>query len=218
LIAVSLVLSAIITPIFTKRLAVSSPDAGRLGLRVLLVLPSHQALRRGVAEIAARLAKSDDGIVVPVVIVLDHDRPDESSWRRSESMLVLLGVDRPVEVFVDTATAEGIRHAAGSFGCTSVVIDDLDGNVQDDFNGAKCGEPILFVGPLNHTRFSRAAVDGERNHDKVLIDLAGRLAQSTGSLDGNDKCDLIVQAADADRTNSLSDRTASFVRVLCAAE
>ena len=218
LIAVSLVLSAVITPIFTKRLAVSPPDAGRLGLRVLLVMPSHRPLRRGVAEIAARLAKSDDGIVVPVVIALEQDRPDESSWRRSESMLVLLGVDRPVEVFVDTATAEGIRHAAGSFRCTSVVIDDLDGEVQDDFNGARCEQPILFVGPLKQTRFSRAAVDGERKDDDMLIDLAGRLARTTGPLGGTDKCDLIVQAAGADRTNSARDSTASFVRVLSAAE
>src|SRR5262249_9679187 len=37
LIAVSLVLSASITPIFTKRLAVSVPSPGRLGRRVLLV-------------------------------------------------------------------------------------------------------------------------------------------------------------------------------------
>jgi len=153
-----------------------------------------------------------------VVIALEQDRPDESSWRRSESMLVLLGVDRPVEVFVDTATAEGIRHAAGSFRCTSVVIDDLDGEVQDDFNGARCEQPILFVGPLKQTRFSRAAVDGERKDDDMLIDLAGRLARTTGPLGGTDKCDLIVQAAGADRTNSARDSTASFVRVLSAAE
>jgi Kef-type K+ transport system membrane component KefB len=216
LIAASLVLSATITPIFTRRLAVSTPGAGRLGRRVLLVIDGHRAVRRGVARLAQRLAESDDGIVVPVVVAADDDPADDVSSASVDATLVPLGIDRPVEVYVDTSTVEGIRHAARSFRCTSVVVDDPDGSLHDASRGTTVDQPVLFVGSLSDAELSRAAVDGGASTDPMLVDLAGRLARATGGQDG-DGCDLIVQAAGSDERKA-RDRDVTFVRVLSAAE
>jgi Kef-type K+ transport system membrane component KefB len=215
LIAVSLVLSATIAPIFAKRLAISAPNAGRIGRRVLLVMAAHSTLRRGVAELAQRLARSDDGIVVPVVVAAEHDAPDESSWRQIETVLVLLGIDRPIEVFVDGSPSAGVRHAARSFRCTAVVVDDPDGTIHDQFKAVTVQEPVLFVGPLTGNRLSGATVNGGEENDPMLRDLASRLAGPAGTVDDGTPCDIIVQPAGSAVADG-GAREVTFVRVLMA--
>jgi Na+:H+ antiporter len=215
LIAVSLVISATIAPIFAKRLDISSPNPGRIGRRVLLVMAAHATPRRGVAELAQRLARSDDGIVVPVVIAAEDDPPDEASWRQTESLLVLLGIDRPVEVFVDGSPTAGVRHAARSFRCTSVVVDDPDGTIHDQFEAITLAEPVLFVGNLAPTRLLGAAVNGGRDGDPMLRDLAARLGGPNGTVDEGQPCDIIVQPAGSAIPDS-GEREVTFVRVLTA--
>ncbi len=215
LIAVSLVLSAVLAPVFTRRIAVSAPSAGRIGRRVLLAMGAHDTLRRGVAELAQRLAASDDGIVVPVVIVVEDDPPDESEWHQIGSVLVLLGIDRPMEVFVDTATGAGIRHAARSFRCTSVVVDDPEGKVHNEFGTEAVGHPVLFVGRLAGARLDRVAVNDGRAHDPSLDDLARRLCLDGLPVVDDGNCDIIVQPAGSEEPDT-GDREVTFVRVLSA--
>ncbi|HEY7437923.1 MAG TPA: cation:proton antiporter [Acidimicrobiia bacterium] len=215
LIVVSLILSALITPVFTRRLAVRETSTGQLGRRVLLVLGGETQLRRGVAELAQRLARSDDGIVLPVVVAGENERTDESSWRQIEAMLVLLGIDRSVGVFIDDSTAIGVRHAARSFDCTAVVIDDPNGAFHDALEDAHVAVPILFVSGLTSGHLAKGRVqsnDGERDSG-TLLDLTRRLAGSTATSPDEDHCDLIVQPAGTAEPD-VGDRDVTFVRVL----
>jgi Kef-type K+ transport system membrane component KefB len=218
LIAVSLVVSAAITPIFTKRLPVSVPASGRVGRRVLLVIDGRRALRRGVAELAVRLAASDDGIVIPVVVGTETDMPDEAASSRAvELLLVGLGIDRPIEVFIDRTVDLGVRHAARSFATTSVVADDTDGTLHDLLTEDRLDQPVLFVGPLSSTPISRAAVATSSDDDLALRDVAGRLARVSSSDPDDDTCDLVVQAAGSPAPE-LGEREVTLVRVLSASD
>jgi Kef-type K+ transport system membrane component KefB len=216
LIAVSLVLSSAITPIFTRRLEGSHPDPGRLGRRVLLVLPPDAPVRRGVAALAVRLARSDDGIVVPVVVMGDTRSSGEDAWKSFESSLVLLGIDREVSICVDDDIADGVRHAAEAHHCTSVVIDDLDGAIHDDFGTDPLAQPVLFVGHLTDRTLTVAAVEGGHDGQPALVDLAGRLARDMGPLSGDSKADIIFEPAGSIEPDG--DRTAAYVRVLSPAD
>lgn len=213
LIAVSLVLSAVITPIFTKRLPIPTEGAGRMGRRVLLAIDPHEPLRRGTAEVARRLAVSDDGIVIPVVVAADESLPSETTWPLTEAMLVLLGIDRHIEVFIDTSTGAGVRHAAHSFHCTSVVADDPAGVLHDQLEGTSVDQPILFVGALTAKQLNRAVVMGDGDDDEVLEDLARRLARTAVPVRDHEAFDLLLQPAGrAQESNGDGDVTC--VRVL----
>jgi Kef-type K+ transport system membrane component KefB len=215
LIVVSLVLSALITPVFTRRLAVRETTSGRLGRRVLLVLGGQRQLRRGVAELAQRLARSDDGIVLPVVVAGENEHTDESSWRQIEAMLVLLGIDRTVGVFIDDNAAVGVRHAARSFDCTAVVVDDPNGAFHDALEDAQVDLPILFVGDLTSGHLAKGMVQCEDGNvdGGALLDLTRRLAGSAVTSPDDDHCDLIVQPAGTQQPD-VGDRDVTFVRVL----
>jgi Kef-type K+ transport system membrane component KefB len=217
LIAVSLILSAVITPVFTRRLDLPVEGSDRLGRRVLLVIDAGTELRRGVAMVACRLAASDDGIVVPCVVANDDFVPGSHAARGPDAMLVSLGIDRPVEHFVDQTIAEGVRHAARSFRCTSVVVDDLDGSIHDNFDGALADQPVLFVGKLNASELKRAFVDVDHARDGVLHDLAGRLARAGVAVGNESGCDLVVKRAGS-AAPDFGDREVTFVRVLAADE
>ncbi len=218
LIAVSLVLSATLAPIFTRRLPKSTAAGGRVGGRVLLVIDGQRALRRGVAELAARLARSDDGVVVPVVIGTETQMPDEAaSARPVELMLIGLGIDRPIEVFIDHTVDQAVRHAARSFRTTSVVADDTDGTLHDLLIDDRLDQPVLFVGPLASTPVSRAAVAGSADDGLALADVAGRLARVAGTDLDDESCDLVVQAA-GDPAPELGEREVTLVRVLSAGD
>jgi Kef-type K+ transport system membrane component KefB len=209
LIAASLLLSATITPIFARRLARSDVAAGRVGRRVMLVIPPDGSLRRAVAQLAARLAASDDGIVIPVIVSQQAHHGDEHAEKELEATLVLLGIDREIVGWVDRDTVDGVRHAAHAHRCTAVVIDDVDGAIHDQFGLTTVGVPVLFVGRLND-RSALAAVDGQ----PLLVDLANRVARATGDLDHED-ADLIVQPAGTAEPD-VGDRPVGFVRVLSA--
>lgn len=218
LIAASLVLSAVLAPMFTRRLEVTRASAGRLGRRVLLVLDSQRGVRREVAQLACRLAASDDGIVVPVVLALDGDGDGAASataWRRSEPMLVLLGIDRPVEVFVDNDPVEGARHAARSFECTAIVVDDPDGSLHDRFGNVEVHIPVLFVGRVGRAALDRSSVRGGDADLAVLEELAGRLTRDGATGDGVTS-NLIVQPAGSAEPD-VADGQATCVRVLAPA-
>ncbi len=216
LIAVSLVLSASITPIFTKRLAVGTPPAGRVGRRVLLVIDGHHPLRRGVAELAVRLAASDDGVVIPVVFGTEADMPDEATTSRPvELMLVGLGIDRPIEIFIDRTVAAGIRHAARSFRTTSVVADDGAGALHDELVDDRIDQPILFVGAVSTNPASRASVSASADDGVALRDVASRLARESAVDPDDETCDLVVQAAGS-APPELGEREVTLVRVLSA--
>ena len=218
LIAVSLVLSATITPIFTKRLPVSVPTPGRVGRRVLLVIDGRRALRRGVAELAVRLAASDDGVVIPVVVGTETDMPDESASSRAvELLLVGLGIDRPIEVFIDRTMELGVRHAARSFATTSVVADDTDGALHDLLHDDRLDQPVLFVGPLSTSPINRVAVATSSDDDLALQDVASRLARVSISDADDETCDLVVQAAGSPAPE-LGEREVTLVRVLSASD
>ncbi len=218
LIAVSLVLSATITPMFTKRLPVGVPGPGRVGRRVLLVIDGRRALRRGVAELAVRLAASDDGVVIPVVVGTETDMPDESASSRAvELLLVGLGIDRPIEVFIDHTVELGVRHAARSFASTAVVADDTDGTLHDLLHEDRLDQPVLFVGALAKSPISRAAVATSSDDDLALQDVAGRLARVSSSDPDDGTCDLVVQAAGSP-TPELGEREVTLVRVLSASD
>jgi Kef-type K+ transport system membrane component KefB len=209
LIATSLVLSAAITPIFARRLTDTDTGEGRIGRRVLLAIPAHTALRRAVADLAARLAASDDGIVIPVVVSYETSRGDRNAWKELEATLVLLGIDRNVVEWVDRDVVHGVRHAAHAHRSTAVVVDDLDGTIHDQFGTTTIGAPVLFVGHLND-RSTLAAVDGQ----PLLHDLASRVARKTGDLQQHD-ADLIVQPAGTAQPHP-NDRAVGLVRVLSA--
>ncbi len=217
LIAVSLILSAVITPIFTRRLDVPVEASDRLGRRVLLVIDADRQLRRGVALVACRLAASDDGIVVPVVVATDNFRPDPNRRHAPEAMLVSLGIDRPVEHFIDQTIAEGVRHAARSFRCTSIVVDDFDGSIHDHFDGALVDRPVLFVSKLKTSELKRAFVDIDHEPDGVMHDLAGRLGRAGIKLANESGSDLVVRRAGTAEPD-FGDREVTFVRVLAADE
>jgi hypothetical protein len=216
LIAVSLVLSSAITPIFTRRLEGEHADPGRLGRRVLLVLSPDTPVRRGVAALAVRLARSDDGIVVPVVVMGDRRSSGEDAWKTFEASLVLLGIDREVSICVDDDIADGVRHAAEAHGCTSIVIDDLDGTIHDEFGTDPLAQPVLFVGHLTDRALTLAAVDGGHDGQPALVDLAGRLARDMGPLSDDCKADIIFEPAGSIEPDG--DRTAAYVRVLSPAD
>jgi Kef-type K+ transport system membrane component KefB len=173
LIAASLVLSAAITPIFARRLATPSHDPGRLGRRVLLVIDPNNRLRRGVAALAERLAASDDGVVIPVVVTTT---PGDDDSKGIEAMLLLAGIDHHIEFFVDATIADGVRHAANSFRCSSIVVDDPDGTVRTSFTDDHVGEPTLFVGALSGKQPKHVFVSDTEANRSTLIDLGERLA------------------------------------------
>jgi Kef-type K+ transport system membrane component KefB len=209
LIAVSLVLSATITPIFARRLASSDAGEGRLGGRVMLVIPPHPSLRRAVADLAARLAASDDGIVIPVVISHPAKHHDRQALKELEATLVLLGIDRDIVEWVDRDIVDGVRHAAHAHRSTTVVIDDIDGAIHDQFAMTTIGVPVLFVGHLND-RSMLAAVDGQ----PLLIDFANRVARASGDVRQHD-ADLVVQPAGTPEPD-VGERPVGLVRVLSA--
>jgi hypothetical protein len=209
LIAASLLLSATITPIFARRLPRPDAGAGRLGRRVMLIIPEDASLRRAVARLAATLAASDDGIVVPVVVSHGTRQGDEHAWKQLEATLVLLGIDREIADWVDRDVVDGVRHAAHTHRCTAVVIDDVDGAIHDQFAATTVGVPVLFVGRLND-RSVLAAVDGQ----PLLVDLAKRVARTTGDLQ-QDGADLYVQPAGTAEPD-VGDRPVGLVRVLSA--
>ena len=215
LIVASLVVSAVTTPIFTRKLPVRAPTEAQPGRRVLLLLPAAGHPRRAAIELAARLAGSDDGIVLPVAITTDADGLPRPSWPEAEPMLLGLGVDHPIEVFVDRDQADGLRHAASSFRATAVVVDDPDGAVHDELHELVLAEPVLFVGHAAG-RLDRAAVVATTDDSHgALSDMAGRLARSIDGEGGADGCDLLVQEAGS-ATPDLGDRSVTLVRVLCA--
>jgi Kef-type K+ transport system membrane component KefB len=216
LIAVSLILSAVITPVFARRLDIPVEGLDRLGRRVLLVIDADKELRRGVAVLACRLAAADDGIVVPVVVASDNFRPPHAQ-HPPNAMLVSLGIDRTVEHFIDQTIAEGVRHAARSYRCTSVVIDDLDGTIHDQFVGSLAEQPVLFVGKLNPSELKQAFVDVRHERDGVMHNLAGRLARAGVSVANPTGADLVVQPAGTDEPD-FGDRDVTFVRVFAADE
>jgi Kef-type K+ transport system membrane component KefB len=218
LIAVSLVVSATLAPIFTRRLARSVAVPGRLGRRVLLVMDADHALRRGVAELALRLAASDDGVVIPVVLAVDDAAPvEEAAPRDVELMLVGMGIDRPVEVFVDVSAAASVRHATRSFRSTAVVVDDADSSLHDALQHDPVGQPVLFVGDLAATPITRAAVASSSADVLALHDVAGRLARTEAVDPDDESCNLVVQAAGV-APPELGQREVTFVRVLSADE
>jgi Kef-type K+ transport system membrane component KefB len=213
LIAVSLVVSATLAPIFTRRLPHSSAAAGQVGRRVLLAIDGRRPLRRGVAELAVRLAASDDGVVIPVVLSTEDVELDDTPMAKAvELMLVGLGIDRPLEVFVDQTLDKGVRHAARSFHSTSVVVDDQDGSLHDALHD-RLDQPVLFVGGLASTPISRAAVTGSPDDDLALADVAGRLAREANVDPDDETCNLVVQAAGTAEPE-LGEREVTFVRVL----
>jgi Kef-type K+ transport system membrane component KefB len=216
LIAVSLVVSAVTTPIFTRRLPPSTPPAGLPGKRVLLVFDPDSTPRRRVIDLAVRLARSDDGIVIPVVVAEDDDPDAVPVWPGIESMLVALGVDRAIEVFCDHTTADGIRHAARSNRASSVVVDDPSGEMHDAMQDTSVERPVIFVGTA-HDRLGRAVLArGATDDDSPLADLTRRLATSSSATD-DDSCDLLVLPAGAAPPGD-GERELTFVRVLSAGE
>lgn len=212
LIVASLVVSAVITPMFTRQLDEPKATADKPGWRVLLVAEAGAPLRKATVELAVRLAKSDDGIVMPVVVTADSEEGVTTGWTGDEAMLIALGVDRPLDVFVDATRADGIRHAASSLRATAIVAEDPDGRVHDLLHDLPLAQPVLFVGKADG-RMSRAAVSsGDTYADgSQLADLAGRLAGTTGGPE--DHCDLIVRPAGSDAPD-LGDRAVTFVRIL----
>ncbi len=218
LIAVSLVLSASITPLFARRLERSDPGAGRLGRRVLLVMTNAQVpVRRGVAQLAARLARSDDGIVVPVVISSEGVHSDEHAWKAFEATLVLLGIDRDVAVVIDKDIGGGVRHAVQSQRCTAVVIDDIDGTIHDRFEPTTVVQPVLFVGRLADREFALAGVPDQHHDQAALVEIARRLSRSKRGSTDETAVDLVVQPAGSVEPD-FGNRAVGFLRVLSAAE
>jgi Kef-type K+ transport system membrane component KefB len=214
LIAVSLVLSASITPLFARRLEHGDPAAGRLARRVMLVIAPDAPLRRGVAALATRLAASDDGIVLPVVITDEGFGDRDLDHTQHEAMLVLLGIDHEIALCVDRGIVDGIRHAASAHGCTIVIVDDPDGSIHDQFDPAtRVGCPVLFVGQLTDRAVSRASAEVDSH--ELLVELASRLNRGTPGVNGQG-AELVVRAAGA--TELADDRLVGLVRVLTGDE
>ena len=213
LIAVSLVLSAVIAPIFANRLPRTSLAPGQVGRRVLLVMNGHRVLRPGVAELALRLASSDDGVVLPVVVSSEDEVLDEAATSKAvELMLVRMGIDRPIEVFIDRDLATGVRHAARSFQTTSVVADDPDGELHDNLHHNPLDQPVLFVSGAADFSAGRASV-AATDEVETLLDVASRLSnRPTTDLD-DASCNVIIQPAGSPEPE-LGHRAATVVRVL----
>jgi Kef-type K+ transport system membrane component KefB len=217
LIAVSLIVSAIIAPVFARRLDVSMPDPHDIGRRVLLVMEPEHPLRRAVAELACRLAKSDDGIVLPVVVASEHDQLNRSLRKKTETTLLLLGVDHPIEEFVDQNLAEGVLHAARSFRCTSVVVDDPSDAICDACGGCHPEQPVLFVGSLRVDRIGQSPIDCDDGANLAMRNLTARLGNgSVASSDGAGRL-IMREAGSASGEGVSNDSALGVVRVLTAA-
>ena len=211
LIAVSLVLSAVITPIFTRRLEARTSDAYQPGKRVLLVISLDSPVRRPVAELAVRLAKSDGGVVIPVVLMTDSAMGLAGSPPVAEPWLIGLGVDRPIVIVMDDNRAEAVRHSVHSFRATSVVVDDATGTLHDLLGSLVLTQPVLFVGQATGG-FKHAIVRSTSGTDGFwLSDTAKRLARASDGT--SETCDLMVQAAGSAAPET-DGRAVTVVRML----
>jgi len=211
LISVSLVLSAVITPIFTRRLEAHVSADYEPGKRVLLVLVLDTPARRAPAELAVRLAQSDGGVVIPIVVVTESAVGLASRPPAAEPWLIGLGVDRPIVMVMDDNEVEAVRHSIHSFHATSVVVDDACGTLHDRLKAVVLTQPILFVGQATGGFKHAAVVTGSGNDGFWLSDAADRLARDT---DGTpETCDLVVQAAGTTEPEAVG-RAVTVVRML----
>ncbi len=193
LIAVSLVLSAVIVPIFTRKLDEEVSADYQPGKRVLFVVAPETGVRRPVAELAVRFASSDGGVVIPTTVV-NESRAMFASTPQDEAWLVAVGIDRPMLLVMDADEAAAIRHSIHSFRATSVIVDDPTGALHDHLRHLVVEPPVFFVGPAGGGG-KRARVVAHTAGDEVwLADAARRMARA---VDGTgESTDLLVQAAD----------------------
>ena len=120
LIVASLLASSIVAARFGPRVPRPAQDTSRLGRSVLMQVTEPDC--REIASIAARLARSDDGVVHPTVVVPSGDTaPDEDELERIEHDIVSLGIDVEVDVRFDTSPTEGVVNAATGHQASLIV-------------------------------------------------------------------------------------------------
>jgi Kef-type K+ transport system membrane component KefB len=191
LILVSLVVASTVASVFGKQVPVPETPAAAShpGRRVLLVTSPECSVRSAVVGLATRLAASDGGVVVPVILVADGESvPPKHEVERLEQQLGRSGIDLPSIVLVDRDPARAVRHAVESSDASSVLVDDAGDRWTPDLAGPgdDPGVPVLVVGARTEGASGRfrgavvvesAGVRPSPYLDAVSLRLAGRRAR-----------------------------------------
>ncbi|HUQ62344.1 MAG TPA: cation:proton antiporter [Acidimicrobiales bacterium] len=213
LILVSLIVASVVASFSGQRVPVppKSPTP-TYGDRVLLIGTEDCLFRAGVAALAMRLASTDAGVVLPVIVAPDGDSmPGFHEIEKVERRLTSVGVDLPVTVHVDGDSPAAVQHAITSLDASAAVIDDPSG---EWLNVVQTGDvpyrvPLLIVGAVAG-RCRRVVVRPDPLAVSVPVgEIARRLAPARttvviddsgagGSAVETGTTDLVVSAVGAD--------------------
>lgn len=199
-IVVSLFVSSIGSSYFAPRVVPFSSTDRRLGEMVLIPQTSGHD-RVGALWLAGRVAESDGGHVLPLIVAV-NDRPEALAERRAEmesvrADLKSLGMPFDPELRVDRSVAGAVDRVALEQDASLVLLtwpgrsdlrDLLLGGTNDEI-AATTDRPIA-VADLERRKYRRVLValadedlaPGLRPDARMALDLAGRLADSA-SLD-----------------------------------
>lgn len=212
LILVSLVVASVAASFSGRRVPVPPrslmPTYGR---RVLLIGSADCDFRADVAALAMRLAATDAGVVLPVIIAPDgNSMPGLHEIEALERRLTSAGVDLAVTVHVDRDAMEAVRHSMTSLDASAALLDDP---TNEWLALAQAGDraftaPLLFVSSVAG-RTRRVVARRDVLADAAPIDdLARRLAPARAEVVVDDGAavgievgatDLVVNAIGADR-------------------
>jgi Kef-type K+ transport system membrane component KefB/nucleotide-binding universal stress UspA family protein len=176
LIVVSLLVSSLTAAKFGPRIPKPPQDTTRLGRSVLLHVVDTRC--RELASVAARLARSDAGVVHPTIVVPTGDTaPDEETLEGIEDQIARLGIDVEVDVRFDSNHTRGVVNAASGHRSSLIVAPA----------GTDAWLPTLFGSPL-HELVAAASVPvvvvrpgGPETWTRVVLALGPAQARRPGA-------------------------------------
>lgn len=210
LILVSLVVASVVASLAGRRVPVPpEPASSAYGRRVLLVGSQDCEFRVTVAALAVRLAASDGGVVLPLIVARDGDAmPDLHEIEGLERRLGSAGVDLPVTVHADDDALAAVRHSVVSLSASSVVVDDPVGEWSRSMApGDGLGRvPMLIVSQVSGRTRRVVARPDKVAPSMPVADLARRVAPARAPVVVDDGApgittgatDLVVSAVGAD--------------------
>jgi Kef-type K+ transport system membrane component KefB len=217
LILVSIVTSTMLVPVVVKRVEV--PDAGTpaLGERVLLAVHNDQPSPVA-AQLAARLARPDGGVVQTLLVRHNDNRPvDRSAFAALSNLAVQQGFDGEVHVAVDRSTAHAVVHGSTDLGASIVVVEsDLDtgdgpfgiSNWEEAIASTLTVPLVLVNGAGADIKRVVLAPDGTGEVGPAAVDFVARLAGIIGRGDV-----LRLDHTDADWVTQLHSGDVAFIAV-----
>ena len=203
LIVVSLVIASVLAKVAGKHIPAPAVADDQLGRTVLLALGDETDIGTA-ARVAARLAESEGGIVVPIRIQLPPDGRSDTGvdadgygtfdLERAETELAATGLDVEIMVRRDTSVEAGIAHATAGSNATMLMLTTAAGRssrarasrLREIVADSNVAVLTVHASPLLDTSISRVALllgAADLSAATTEIELCARVAgmlRSTG--------------------------------------